>query len=589
MKYKIFSLLLSLILLSFTACDTWDDDINIDKNRPVFDENMTPQLFVTSCLAGIYGLGATGPWETSWNVLMPTTLYNAKSKSLSQPCRHRAWHDLDGNVWPKCYQNLKNIKLLRQAAIGAGDGRYEAVADIWETYIMYIMTLLYGDLPYFGAIGEELIYQVEYDKQSEIIPEMLNKLKRVNELIKDTDNPIDAETDWIYAGDIQKWRKFANVLRFKLAMYYHNAKPAEAESIMKEIINNPTQYPVFSSVDDNCNFNYDGVNRISPFFAETISSEQNLLMSNVFIERLLSLYDPRIYQFAKPVQKVNSDPNLYVLPGNKGTDKYIGHLFGITTSDGDASIWNGGVEYSSRQATDWFRPVDANFNPTEAAKKVPLLLSHYPEFLFCKAEAALKGWISGDAKSFYEQGIRASFDMFSATFTDARYAKAYGPDALSGVEAYLSQPQVSWNGGRNQQVLVAEQKWIASYQMLFEPFFDHRRTMLPGLVASDQAAKYESTGSGTRFPARADYPSSETEKNYDAVMLANATAFDIPVTGETDRTEARMWILNNTSSPSLQMPIFNEPLKASNQYPGQTNFKAWYDANWNSMFYWLKE
>lgn len=589
MKHKIFSLLLSILLLSLASCDTWDNEINVDKNRPVFDENMTPQLFLTSCLGGIYGYTASGFWETSWNVLMPTVVYNAKSKSLSQPDRHRSWHDLDGNVWPVGYKTLKSIKLLHQAAVGAKDGRYEAVSDIWETYIMYIMTLLYGDLPYFGAIGEELVFQVKYDKQADIFPAMMDKLKKVNDLIKDTDKPIDAGTDWIYAGDIQKWKKFANVLRFKLAMYYHNAKPTEAEAIMKEIINNPNLYPVFSSLGDNCNYNFNGVDRISPFFGETVDSERNLLMSNVFIERLLSLYDPRIYQFAKPVQKVNTDPNLYVLPTNKGTDKYIGHLFGITTSDGDASVWNGGVEYASRQASDWFRPVDASFNPTAAAKKMPLYLSHYPEFLFCKAEAAQKGWITGDAKLFYEQGIKASFDMFSATFTDPRYSKAYGSDALPSYEAYLAQPQVSWSGSRNKELLIAEQKWIASYQLVFEPFFDHRRTMLPKLSIADLATTYESTGSGTRFPARADYPSSETQKNFEAVTLANKTAFDIIVTGEADRTEARMWILNNALSPSLQMPIFTEPLKSSNQYPGQSNFKAWYDANWNSLFYWKKE
>lgn len=589
MKHKIYSLLLGILLLSFAGCDTWDDDVNINKDRPVFDENMTPQLFLTGCLGGIYGRGTSGPYETSWNVMMPTVEYNAKSKSLSQPARHRAWHDLDGNVWPVCYSAMKNIKLLRKAAIGAGDTRYEAVADIWETYLMYIMTLLYGDLPYFEAIGEDLVYQVKYDKQADIIPAMLEKLKNVNTLITDASKSIDASTDFIYAGDIQKWRKFANVLRFKLAMYYHNAKPTEAEVVMKEIISNPSQYPVFTANTDNCYYNYNGVDRISPFFSETISSETNLLMSNVFVERLLSLFDPRIYIFAKPVQKVNTDANLYILPTNKGTDKYIGHLWGITTSDGDAANWNGGVEYASRQATDWFRPVDSSFNPLEAAKKTPLLLSHYPEFLFCKAEAAYKGWITGDAKQFYEDAIKASFSMFSATFTDARYAKAYATDALSGVDAYLSQQQVSWAGGRDKATLIAEQKWIASYQLIFEPYFDHRRTMLPKLQCADQATTYESTGSGTRFPARADYPSSETEKNYNAVTAANATAFDIKVTGEADRTEARMWLLNNTASPSLQMPIFIEPLKKNNQYPGQANFKAWYDANWNKLFYWKLE
>ncbi|HEX3006088.1 MAG TPA: hypothetical protein VHO90_00575, partial [Bacteroidales bacterium] len=74
-----------------------------------------------------------------------------------------------------------------------------------------------------------------------------------------------------------------------------------------------------------------------------------------------------------------------------------------------------------------------------------------------------------------------------------------------------------------------------------------------------------------------------------AVAEANATGFDIPVTGSADRTYARMWLINNAASPALQMPVFKEPLKTKNEYPGQANFKTWYDANWNTMFWWMNE
>ena len=586
---QIISLLIGILLLGFAGCDTWEDDINVDKSRPVFDENITPELFLTTCLNGIFHATGRGWHEPSWNVLMPLVEYNGKSRSLSQPNRHRSWHDLNGNIWPPAYQTLKPIKDLRRAGIASEDARYEAVADIWESYIMYTLTLMYGDLPYFDAIGEELVFLVEYDKQADIFPALLEKLKNASDLIGDITKPIDANSDWIYKGDIQKWKKFANVLRFKTAVHYHNANPEAAKQVMQEIVGNPAKYPMFESLDDNCYFNYDGIQRISPFYYNTIADEDNLLMSNVFIERMLSLKDPRIYAYAKPVQKVHSDPNMNILPSNKGEDKYIGHLYGITTSDGHAAIWNGGVEYASRQTSDWFRPVDEDFNPLEPAKTTPLFLSHYPELLFLKAEAALKGWISGDPKEFYVAAMQASLEMFDATFTDVRYSHAYADDALTDFSAYVSQQQVNWDGGRNKELLIAEQKWIACYQLLFEPYFDHRRTMLPPMRASHRADSYESSGSGTRFPARADYPSSELQKNFDAVTKANNESFDIVVTGSENRTEAKMWLINNANSPSLQMPIFQEPLIDNEEYPGMDNFKAWYDAHWKSMFWWENE
>ena len=570
----------------FSGCDNWSEDINVDTSRPIFDENIDPNLFLLPTMDGLFLQVGGGFGENSWDVMMPLVGYNAKTRSLSQPNRHRSWHDFGGNVWPRGYGALKGLKNVRRAAIASHDTRYEAVADIWESYIMYILTLMYGDIPYFAAVGDELVTQVAYDSQADIFPALMDKLKNASNLIGSQTDAINPNTDVVFFGDIQKWKKFANVLRFKAAIHFHNSDPALTEGIMQEIVGNPGQYPMFESNADNAYFHFDGTQRISPWFLNSIANEDNLPMGNVFIERLLSIADPRIYQFAKPVQMVHTDPNQYVLPSNKGVDKYLGHLSGITTSNGDAATWNGGVEYASRQTSDWFRPVDENFMPLDGARTTPWYLSHYPEITLLKAEAALKGWITGDARALYEEGIAASFDMFQATFTDPRYDRAYAEDGLSNLSEYLSQQQVNWTGGRDQMLLIAEQRWIADYQVIIEPYFDHRRTMLPPIVSSHNAASYESTGSGTRFPARADYPESERQKNTEGVTKALKEGFDIEITGEENRTEARMYILNNNLSPSLQMPIFQEPINGNGEYPGSNNFKAWYDQHWKTMMWW---
>ena len=113
--------------------------------------------------------------------------------------------------------------------------------------------------------------------------------------------------------------------------------------------------------------------------------------------------------------------------------------------------------------------------------------------------------------------------------------------------------------------------------------------MMPQLRASNNSAAFESSGSGTRFPGRADYPESEHQKNTVGVTTAWKEGFDIEITGESNRTDARMFIINNALSPSLQMPIFIEPIAAAGEYPGGNAFKAWYDANWKSMFWWENE
>jgi len=371
-------------------------------------------------------------------------------------------------------------------------------------------------------------------------------------------------------------------------MHVYNANPELAKTVLNEIVSSPQKYPVFQSNDDNCAMHYDGSNddRSSEFYRSPSTWSENCLVSNVMTERLITLRDPRLPLYAYPVKMVHEEDN-YLKPSNPGPVKYLGHMYGLTVSDGDATSWNGGIEYSSAVGP-WFRHLDAEGNRTDETKKPPLFLVTYPELLFLLAEAAQRGIISGDAKTYYETGIKAAFDQYGATFTSEGYAGAYASEGLASADAYIAQAQVNWNGGRDKLTLIAEQKWIALFNVPFECYFDHRRTMLPLLSCSNLAATY-SDGSGTKFPARADYPASEEQSNADGWAKARATGFDIPITGDNNRTLAKMWLINNANSPDLQMPVFVEPLRASGEYPGGENFKAWYDAHYKELYWWEYE
>lgn len=582
-----------LLGLALGACRTWDEDYNTDLNRPqVTAANpVPPQVFVGPMID--LPSGPTLP-TAMLNVMAPTCEYTGKSYSLSQANRHREWHDLDGNIWKPVYKTIQKVKDLRRTALASKDNRYVAMADIWECYVMYTLTTLSGPIPYFDVVADddELKYLISYDKQEEIYPAILEKLKNAGLLINSTDEMVDKQSDYVYSGDIQKWKKLANTLRIRLAMYMYNAAPAKSKEIVNEILSSPDLYPVFQSNADNFAVHYDGTVRISPWFNLGDWLLKENLVSNVLVERLISLRDPRLYIYARPPQKVQTDITMYLVPSNPGPVKYLGHLYGITTSNGDATNWNGGIEYSSRIGS-WFISTDANMKATAESGKNPIVLGTYSEMNFTLAEMAKKGIIPGGdaaAQQYYQTGIKASMDMYNCQFKgNASYDGAYADQGLNSFEEYIAQPHVNWNGGRNQLVLIAEQKWLSMYFLGFEAYFDHRRTMLPALRATDGAIGYNTQGSGTKFPSRTDYPASETAENAKAVAEANATGFDIPVKGSAERTYAKMWLINNAASPDLQMPIFKEPLNSKNEYPGKANFKAWYDANWNSMFWWMNE
>jgi hypothetical protein len=592
--------ILPAILLAFliAGCDTWEDNLNIDPNNPsTGGESTATYDFKPSEFMLDMTYNVVHGWDyIHWNVGSAVCEYHGKTISLSQGNRHQAWHAFDdsndGGPWVLGYKAVRYIKKMRAAAIANNDLDYQAVATIWECYDFFGLTLLFGDIPYSESIADNAPLNPVYDKQEEIYHTLISKLKSAS-LSIDPSSQIDAATDLIFRGDMGKWKKFANTLLIRYAMYMSDAAPDSAKAILNDILSQPELYPIMESNNDNAFFNFDGVQYKSRYFVLASSKMDEAPFSNVFIERLVSLKDPRLPIYARPAALVHSDPAKNVLPSNTGVDKYAGHIYGITTDNAYASAWNGGANYASKLG-EYFRTEDDKGTATAECADLPMPLATYSEMLFFLAEAAEKGWIAAaqTPEEYYNMAIQAAFDQYDATFSSQKYASAFGEEALSSGEEYLAQPQVNYEGGRDKLTLIAEQKWIASFLMMFEPYFDHRRTMLPPFRASSGAEAYMSTGSATKFPSRSAYPNSETSTNRENVELANATAFDIPVVDQATRNRALMWLLRPKGSDWLQMPVFQEPnYKADYPYRENdaefgTNFTNWYQENWNSMFWW---
>jgi hypothetical protein len=598
---KFLYVLLAVFLL--ISCNKWESNINDDPNSPPSTISTTskstdyePQQFMSDMLwLTIHGLD-----YCYWNVVAAVCEYHGKTLSLSQGNRHQAWHAFDdsndGGPWTNCYLDAAKIKAMRSVAKAVNDKRYIAVADIWECYTFFCLTNLYGPIPYSETMAASSTITPVYDSQKSIYFALTAKLKAAGLAIESNASAIDASTDAIFSGDMLKWKKFANTMLIRYAMYMYAAAPDSAVAVLNEIVADPTTYPVMTSNDDNALYHYSG---ISPYSSQLYKLSKSKIeeapFSNIFIERLVSLKDPRLPIYARPVEKVHSDSTLNVLPHNSGTAKYAGHIYGICSDNSYAGAWNEGVNYASKLGY-YFRTEDASGNATSASATHPMALAIYSEMLFFLAEARENGLITtGTAKAYYEDAIKASFDQYGASFTSTDYTSAFASaDRLSSADIYLSQPDVSYNGSRDKLTLIAEQKWIASFLLSWEPYFDHRRTMLPKFRASSGAEAYVNTGSGTKFPSRADYPTSEASTNETNYNTARASGFNEAITSDANKNTVLMWLLQPKGTTWLQMPIFSEPsysgaeypvVSGNSAYPG-TNFKTWYDSNWNSMFPW---
>ena len=126
----------------------------------------------------------------------------------------------------------------------------------------------------------------------------------------------------------------------------------------------------------------------------------------------------------------------------------------------------------------------------------------YSELNFLMAEAATKGFITGDAETYYNNGIRAAF-TFNGIAAD------YDAYILGSGVAFSSVPA-------NALKQIAEQNWIAMYDQGIESWTEWRRTGYPVLeLPADPFV-----GS---IPSRYKYPpieSSVNGANYDAAIAA---------------------------------------------------------------------
>lgn len=93
----------------------------------------------------------------------------------------------------------------------------------------------------------------------------------------------------------------------------------------------------------------------------------------------------------------------------------------------------------------------------------------YDELLFIKAEAAMKGWISGEAKEYYEAAITASCEKWNEYGQYAAYPMLNESGTLTlstisigskEISAFLASDEGKWDGTEQR---LAEQKWLALF------------------------------------------------------------------------------------------------------------------------------
>ncbi len=467
-------LLVFSLLLFASSCTEDFEELNTNENAP---SNVQPELLLRQVL---YGYGDDMGYEgfVAGSLLSQHFAmidFNGFDRhALSSPQE-------GGNPWDILYTYLRdNETLLGQSRMIATQSVYEGPAMVMKAYLAMTLTDLFGDVPYFTAFSGRAngVVTPVYDAQEDIYQGedgILDLLERAVPLMRDYDRIETLGGDILFGGDLDGWVRFANSLRFKaLIRISGRVDVADRLSALAE------SGDLLASADQNATFDFtDGPPNNYPLALTRIGIFNVFLMSENAENILAPLNDPRTAVLFRP-SAIGNDFN--------------GIINGIASTEGITPD-----EFARPGTIFRERTGDLDFN---------YLTSWETNFLL--AEAAARDLIDGDARAFYETGVRQAFDYWGAELpTD-----------------YLGSAPTAYDPDRALEQIIT-QKWVASTGNAYEAWAEWRRTGFPGVLPVAASLN------GGLYPVRMPYPADEQALNFENYRVAaeatEGNSINVPV------------------------------------------------------------
>lgn len=437
---------ISFLTLVLAACTNDFEDINTNLNEP---ESVTGAFLLPTVLFDIAEESVTNSKNLGDIVMQYAANYEFNDTDIYN------WGAT--NLLWDFYATLQDVKDIETYGINAGLPNYEAVALILKSYIYSQLTDAYGDVPYSQANNAiDGNFTPAYDAQQAIYQGIFADLEKANTLL--TDGTI--EGDILFGGDAMMWKKFANSLHVRLLMRTSGVQ--DISNQLSQIVNAPATYPLMESNADNVIYDFSGaLPDISPISAGRGRAYEYYLSipTTHLVNTLTNLADPRINEWLD----LNGLPDfLGVAPGQN-----LGNI--------------GRPDAFSQRNPAYF----------DESGRVDGILMTFSELNFILAEAVEMGYIAGDAKTYYETAVQASFEQWNVAMPDN----------------YLTESAAYESGNLEQ---IALQKWVSLWQNSMEAWFDWKRTGRPTFVQPGPG-----NINNNQVPVRLMYPGIEQSVNAD--------------------------------------------------------------------------
>ena len=525
MKYinKLFVLLLVGVLVTFSACESYMEGLNVDKKALTTEDLQRDAKDVGAFIAPMMrNIRIISPeWQYQLQQNLNADIYSGYMMSASpfanannpQYQMNDGWN---GFIYSVTANNVMSVylDLTKKGAAEKYPDLY-AIVTILKVIAMHRLVDTFGPMPYteYGQAN------AKFDSEEQAYNQFFIDLKEAVDVLTEYENddanfdarfaPFDAST---FNGDYEKWIQLANSLRLRLAMRISNVNATKAKTEAEAAINQ--EYGVLESGDFSITHTFNNPLGV-------ISGGWNDILMGAPMESILGGYDdPRLSKFFLPATGSGVEGQFKGIRNGVevGTDKtkYIGYsLLNVKNSDA-------------------------------------VLLMPAAETHFLRAEAALKGWnAGGTAQSFYESGIAASFDQhgvnlgnyLSRTNKPMEYidTKDDGNSVKTG-NSLLSTASIAWsdastNAERFEKIYT--QKWIALFPEGLEAWSEFRRTGYPKLFSVVINRSGGDVPNG-EFISRIPYPTAITSSN----PTASQTAIDSYLGGKNSAGTKLWWDVN---------------------------------------------
>nr|WP_315402508.1 SusD/RagB family nutrient-binding outer membrane lipoprotein [uncultured Sphingobacterium sp.] len=456
--------------VGLTGCNKFLD-INENPNNP---DKANPSLLLPTVQAGISQVVGNN-FQVYGNMWGQYWTQNPTSSQYQTIDQYKVANTAMDRAWLILYRNtLNNAELIINTNV-ANSEYFKGVAYILKAYTFQVATDAFGDIPLSEALNAAEFISPKYEKQEVVYDSIFNFIDKGIALLGTSQANAVGSQDMIFGGDLKKWKAFANTLKLRAYLRISNVNASKATAGIKALY---ASSPIFLDQDATIIYTTTGGNE-NPLYNEMVGLRkvQNVVASSTAVNAFVANSDPRRFAFYEKV--VNIDGKV---------QDTIAHIAqGAYRTNTNKSV-------SSPSAL-----VAANANATTSATAPVKLLSN-TESLFLQAEAALKGWGNGDAKSLFQQGVTASFK--ATGFSDAE-AKTYLANAKDAKFDDISDTETKLKA-------IITQKYYAMCGFQgFEAWTEWRRTGYPTFFTTS----VESLLGAGRMPLRMPYANSEATSN----------------------------------------------------------------------------